>query len=103
MCAIYLLCIIILVNNIRVRNFHRFGWDEIFLTMKNLQITIVGIITDKMHPYIVLHRNSLENIVRCTLSVSITTTLVCVLLDSTIPTYFFNILVAFLYNYHNSV
>ena len=30
MCAIYSLCIILLVNNIRVRNFHRFGWNENF-------------------------------------------------------------------------
>ena len=38
MCAIYLLRIILLVNNICVRNFHHFGWNE---TMKNLQITVL--------------------------------------------------------------
>ena len=49
MCAIYLLRIILLVNNIwtdghtnkrthGVRNFHHFGWNE---TMKNLQITVL--------------------------------------------------------------
>ena len=35
MCAIYSLHIILLVNNIRVRNFHRFGWNENFENFAN--------------------------------------------------------------------
>ena len=41
MCAIYSLRIILLVNNIRVRNFRRFGWNENFLTTKNSRITVL--------------------------------------------------------------
>ena len=40
MCAIYLLRIILLVNNIRVRNFRHFGWNENFLTTKISRITV---------------------------------------------------------------
>ena len=40
MCVIYSLHIVLLVNNICVRNFHRFGRDENYLTTKNLQITV---------------------------------------------------------------
>ena len=35
MCTIYLLCIILLVNNIRVRNFRHFGWNGKFFNNKN--------------------------------------------------------------------
>ena len=42
MCAIYSLRIILLVNNICVRNFRRFGWNENFLTMKISRITVHG-------------------------------------------------------------
>ena len=35
-----MLRIILLVNNIRVRNFRRFGWNENFLTTKNSRITV---------------------------------------------------------------
>ena len=41
MCAIYSLRIILLVNNIHVRNFRRFGWNENFLTTKISRITVV--------------------------------------------------------------
>ena len=37
---LYSLCIILLVNNIRVRNFRRFGWNENFLTTKISRITV---------------------------------------------------------------
>ena len=40
MCAIYSLRIILLVNNIRVRNFRCFGWNENFLTTKVSRITV---------------------------------------------------------------
>ena len=39
-CAIYSLRIILLVNNIRVRNFRRFGWNENFLTTEISRITV---------------------------------------------------------------
>ena len=35
MCAIYSLCIILLVYNIYIRNFRCFGWNENFLTFVN--------------------------------------------------------------------
>ena len=43
MCAIYSLrtCIILLVNNICIRNFHCFGWNEKFLTTKISRITVL--------------------------------------------------------------
>ena len=58
-CAIYSLRIILLVNNIRVRNFRRFGWNENYLTTKNSQITVVCVCI--VHNKGALKRKSLRN------------------------------------------
>ena len=63
---------------------------------KSTQIRVVGIITDKIHPYTFFETLLLENCMqRCISSVIVPTTLVCVLFGPTIPIYFFNLFSCF--------
>ena len=59
-CAIYSLRIILLVNNIRVRNFRRFGWNENFLTMKISRITVDTAFMSILHIFLTTYLISIK-------------------------------------------
>ena len=61
---------------------------------KGTQTRAVGIMIDKIHPYIQFSSNrvSMKNVQGCISSNIIPTTLVCAPFGPTIPTYFFNLL-----------